>query len=62
MLPSLLRLKRLNLAGTQLTPPAAESISLGLPAAAKLKLMPNDTLLPSHVRSIGERLRKRLIK
>jgi hypothetical protein len=61
MVPELPRLDLLNLAHTPLTPLVAEGISLRLPGAAKLKLVPNGTLLESVLHSIKGQLGKRFI-
>jgi hypothetical protein len=62
MVPELPRLELLNLADTQLHPPAADGISKRLPGAAKLKLVPNDTLLPALLKRIRDRLGERFIE
>jgi hypothetical protein len=62
MVPELPRLQLLNLAHTPLTPLAAEGISLRLPGAANLKLVPNLTLLDDVLLRIKGRLGKRFIE
>jgi hypothetical protein len=56
------QLELLNLAEALLTPPAALLISQRLPLAAKLKLVPSDTLTPQFLQGIKEELGERFIE